>query len=304
MESIFSGILAILMSFLTMVSGLFNLPANPGSTQPNGKDGVGFEEQVEGTIRIMSFNIRCTNVGKMEWDDRLPLVTATILNGHPDSIGVQEATTEWMEALNETLGEEYASVGVGRDDGVHAGEHTAIFYLKDKYTVVDSGNFWLSETPDVPSKSWNAGDNRVCTWIVLQNNETGEKYVHINSHFDNKSAEARAHSVDMILDKAAEFDDMPVVFTADMNIEEGSVDYKNITENGTLRDAKYATSDTMDYLTYHDTKPLLHKDEVIDFIMVNGKFNVKKYRVITDGIDGNKYVSDHYPIYADIAFKA
>ena len=55
----------------------------------------------------------------------------------------------------------------------------------------------------------------------------------------------------------------------------------------------------MDYLTYHDTKPTQHDGDVIDYVMINDKFSADTYRVVTAGIDG-KYVSDHFPIYADL----
>ena len=302
--SIFSKFIAAVMALVTSLVGFFSDP-DAGIADLHDKIfaptvKADFEEKDENTIRVMSFNIRFGDLGTLTAEDRHPMVEETIRKGHPDSVGLQEATTEWMAYLTEALSDEYAHVGVGRDDGVSAGEHSAIFYLKDKYTAVDSGNFWLSETPDVPSFGWNAGSIRICTWVVLENNETGEQYVHINSHFDNASKEARQNSVDMILEKAKEFGDLPVVFTADMNISEGSEEYNRMTAGG-LADTKMLAADTMDYLTYHDRMPLIHWGSVIDFVMVNEKFDALVYRVVTAGIDGN-YVSDHFPIYADIVF--
>lgn len=294
--SIATEIMAIIMSFITMISSIAGIIAEKPDFVPD----QGFETKQENAIRIMSFNIRCTTVGRMDREDRVPLVTETILEADADSFGVQEATTEWMADLDEMVGDIYAHVGVGRDDGVDAGEHSAIFYLKDKYKVIDHGDFWLSETPDVLSVDCG-GQYRICTWVILENKETGEQYVHINAHFNNSSAEARAHSVDLILDKAAEFDKLPVVFTADMNVEEGSVDYKNITNNGTLKDSKYAAGSTMSFLTYHDTHPRRNQDQIIDYIMINSGFKALTYRVVTQGVNGN-YVSDHYPIYSDLIF--
>ena len=253
-------------------------------------------------MRIMSFNIRCTNVGKDSWEDRIGIVSQTIIESEADSVGVQEATPEWMAALNETIGDMYAYVGVGRDDGDNEGEYSAIFYLKGKYNVVDSGTFWLSETPDKVSFGWDAACRRVCTWVVLQNKETAEKYVHINSHFDHVGIAARKNSVDMIVNKAKEYTDLPVVFTADMNVKQGSDNYNQFIESGVLRDTKFATTNTMDYCTYHDTKPQSHKDDVIDYVMINEHFDAASYRVVTEGVDG-RFVSDHYPIYADLIIK-
>lgn len=258
-----------------------------------------FEPKSEDTLRIMSFNIRCTNVGRDTWEDRIGIVTDTMVNSKADSIGVQEATPEWMATLKETL-TDYDYVGVARDDGKNQGEYSAVFYLKDKYNLVDSGNFWLSETPEKPSLGWDAACIRICTWAVLENKETKEQYVHVNSHFDHEGIKAREESVKMILAHIEEYKDLPVVFTADMNVVEGSDNYVQFTK--VLHDTKYQAKDTMDYLTYHDTKPSKYEDEIIDYVMVNDNFNALTYKVVTAGVD-ERYVSDHFPVYADLEMK-
>ena len=262
---------------------------------------VDIEEKSENDdLRIMSFNIRCTNVGLKSWVQRIDIVAETINKAMPDSVGLQEATPGWMLALEDKL-ELYAYVGVGRDDGEKKGEYSLIFYLKDKYTLVESGWFWLSETPEVPSKGWDASLNRICTWAVLRDNQTAGSYMHINSHFDHLGVSARRHSVEMILDFASRYPDLPVVFTADMNIREGAEPYNILENSGILKDAKFLAPDTMDYLTFHDTKPSLNEGKVIDFIFVNELLDPSVYRVVTAGING-EYVSDHFPLYCDMSF--
>lgn len=293
-----SGIIAIIMSFFTMITSLFGIVQN----KPDNSVVQGFEAKEESAMRIMSFNIRCANVGKDTWEDRIGIVSQTILESEADSIGVQEATPEWMSTLKETVGEKYAYVGVGRDDGDNEGEYSAIFYRKDKYKAIDSGTFWLSETPDKVSFGWDAACRRVCTWVVLENIETGEKYVHLNSHFDHVGIAARKNSVDLIVNKAKEYADLPVVFTADMNVKQGSTNYNQFVDSGVLRDTKFIAPDTMDYCTYHDTKPENHADDVIDYVMINEHFDALSYKVVTEGVDG-RFVSDHYPVYADVIIK-
>ena len=261
-----------------------------------------FDEKDDGVLRIMTFNIRCTNLGPVPKFARHTVVVDTINKSNADSFGVQEATPSWMKYLLETLEDKYDFVGGGRNNGKNSGEYSAIFYLKDKYNLVDSGTFWLSETPETPSKGWDASFNRICTWAVLENKETGEKYAHFNSHFDHRGEEARLNSVDLILDRISEYEDLPVVFTADMNIKEGTSAYTRMLESRILTDTKYTAKDTMNYLTFHDITPSEHTDSILDYVMVNDKFDVEVYRVVTAGIDG-KYVSDHFPVYADIKFK-
>ncbi len=259
-----------------------------------------FGEKSDDTIRVMSFNIRYGDLGNLSAEDRYDDIENAIEKGRPDSIGLQEATPEWMAYLSENL-EDYSYVGVGRDDGINTGEYAAIFYLKDKYTAIDSGTFWLSDTPDTPSIGWGADCYRICTWVILENNETKNTYVHMNAHFDFANDDVRYNSCRLINEKAKEFNNLPVVYTADMNFSENSSYYKSLLDEGIFFDTKYVAEDTMDYLTYHDRMPLTHKDSVIDFIMINNKFDAEVYRVIT-ATEGH-YISDHFPLYADITVK-
>ena len=289
---IFSIISIVLVVAIGVTAGVFLYKDWPDVIED-------FESKGEESLRIMSFNIRCTNVGRDTWEDRIGIVTETMLKSQSDSIGVQEATPEWMATLKETL-TGYDYVGVARDDGKNQGEYSAVFYLKEKYNLVDSGNFWLSETPEKPSLGWDAACIRICTWAVLENKETKERYVHVNSHFDHEGVKAREESVKMILEHIEKYKDLPVVFTADMNVVEGSDNYVEFTK--VLHDTKYLASDTMDYLTYHDTKPSKFEGEVIDYVMVNDNFNALTYKVVTAGVD-ERYVSDHFPVYADLEIK-
>ena len=261
-----------------------------------------FEEKADDIVRVMSFNIRCANLGSVPAYARHSVVAETIINSNADSFGVQEATPAWMKYLSSELSDKYEYVGGGRNDGKNSGEYSAIFYLKEKYTKIDSGTFWLSETPDTPSKGWDASFKRICTWIVLEDNETGERYVHLNSHFDHKGEEARLNSVDLILDKISQYEDLPVVFTADLNIKEGTAAYTRFVDSGIMSDTKYEAEDTMNYLTFHDLAPSQHENHIIDYVMINDKFDAQVYKVVTAGIDG-KYVSDHFPVYADLKLK-
>lgn len=253
-------------------------------------------------MKIMSFNIRCWNVGDEPWRERIDIVCRTILESGADSIGLQEATPEWMDELKAKIGHMYDYVGIGRDDGKNEGEYSPVFYLKDKYEVIDSGNFWLSETPDEVSFGWDAVCRRICSWARLKSKQSGKEYVHINTHFDHRGIEARRNSVDMIIAHAKTFTDVPAVFTADMNVVEGTENYNQFVNSGYFNDTKKLAPDTMHYCTYHDTKPEEHAEDVIDYIMINDGFEAEKYVVMIEGIDG-RFVSDHYPIYAELKIK-
>jgi endonuclease/exonuclease/phosphatase family metal-dependent hydrolase len=257
--------------------------------------------KAENAVRVMSFNVLCEGKNENGMQNRLGIVTQTITEYYPDSLGVQEATPLWMLWLNLFL-PEYDYVGVGRDDGKLSGEFSAIFYLKEKYKVVDSGTFWISETPDVPSIGWDADCRRVCTWAVLENKTTGARYAHLNTHLDYKGVMPRQRGVEMILEKAAEFDDLPVVVTGDFNFAQGSGYYNQLTA-GVLQDTKFLAPDTMDYATFHGFAQTVNPDKVIDFVLANSRMTPLVYKVVIEGIDG-RAVSDHYPLYADMLLNA
>jgi endonuclease/exonuclease/phosphatase family metal-dependent hydrolase len=293
-------IISIILVVATTVTAVTVISGFKQGDLPEGKI-FGFRKKPENSIRIMSFNIRCTNVGIRGWKARIPDVVTTINNGMPDSLGVQEATPAWIKTLNEELGENYAYVGEGRD-GANKGEYSAIFYLKDKYNLIDSDTFWLSETPETPSKDWDAAFKRICTWAILENKQTGERYIHMNSHFDHVGVEARSQAIKMIVKKSQEYKDIPAVFTADMNVKEGSENYKEIAEKSIFKDTKYIAENADIYITYHDRFPEDHEGWIIDYCFANDGFETINYGVITES-PSKYYVSDHFPVYADLIIK-
>lgn len=242
-------------------------------------------------VRIMSFNVRD---GEFDREEIVPQVVADYM---PDSVGFQECEGTWYLTLKAYL-PDYEIVGVGRLTGLKLiGESTAIMFRKDKYKLIDSGTFWLSETPDKVSKGWDAKYYRTCTWVVLENKETGEQYAHINTHLDNAGAQARTNGLDLILQKAASFD-MPVVVTGDFNFGKGTALYRQL-NSGVIKDSASLAEKADSGKTAHaydggvDGNP-------IDFICVNSKVEkVKSYNIIRDKYN-DRYVSDHYPIYSDI----
>lgn len=297
--SVIAAIVAIVLIIIAVIPMIGNLMHKKVSSENPPAQVVDFEEKAEDMIRVMSFNIRYGNLGMIQRSNRNDEVVETIRKAMPDSFGVQEATPTWMRYLSRELEDEYDYVGVGRSNGKKMGEYAAIFYRKDVYEVYDSDTFWLSETPDEPSVGWDASTKRICTWALLENKETGAMYMHINAHFDHKGEEARKHSVEMILELVEQYNFLPVVFTADMNLTEGDEAYKTMAESNILWDTKYIAPDTMDYLTFHDMNPNENEDEILDYVFINQNFGTTTYRVVTAGIDG-KFVSDHFPVYADL----
>ena len=120
-------------------------------------------------LKVMTYNIRLSVDSDKEnsWNNRKQETMALMSYYHPDYFGVQEAVSQQMIDIKTNL-KDYDFVGVGRDDGKNQGEYSAIFYDKNKLEVTKSGTFWLSETPEKPSKGWDAAYNRVCTYAFFK----------------------------------------------------------------------------------------------------------------------------------------
>lgn len=247
--------------------------------------------------RIISSNVLCCSKMGIDIEDRKPRLAKMIREYKPDSFGVQEAHIGWINYLTEAL-PEYAYVGVGREDGKEDGEFSAVFYLKDKFDAFDSGNFWISETPDRPSKGWDSACTRIATYVYLKDKETGKGYIHFNTHLDHVGRIAQINGAKMICEKAQSFGNVPVVCTGDFNVEQGSDCYQTMV-SANMGDSRMMAPDTDDTFTFHNFDPE-NTHIIIDFIFVD-KATVKpvKFKVIDKKIDGIFY-SDHYAIYADI----
>ena len=254
------------------------------------------DDERENLIKVMSYNILCYGIGEYEWQKRAPHVVDLIKRENPDLFGVQEATPEWMEVLKKEFGN-YGCVGVGRDDGNMLGEFVAIFYKKERFLIKSSGHFWLSETPNVPSKGWDSECTRLCTWVILKDRKTDKQIIHLNTHIDHVGKIARKESVKLIIDKIRGLKNIPIVVTGDFNLREGGSLYNIIVNSDVLRDTKYSCEDTMDEKTFNNFGG--QEAEVMDFVFINDNFKTLKYRVVQD-MNDDKYISDHYPVVSEI----
>ena len=253
-------------------------------------------------MKIMSFNVLCS--GKKEekryWTDRKEMVIDIIKKYKPDSFGLQEAHHRWMNYVAKML-PEYDYVGVGRDNGKRMGEFSPVFYLKDKYEVIDKGNFWLSETPEKPGKGWDAACVRICSYAVLKDKKTGKCYTHYNTHLDHVGPIAQREGAKLIAERCRKYPDMPAFITGDFNVTPDSEAYKTVIASG-YEDSRTIAKKSDDSHTFHFFDKLdngrLRRD-IIDYVFVKNVKSVEKFKVITDTYEG-KYPSDHYPVIADI----
>ncbi len=275
------------------------------------------DEPVDG-LRVMSFNIRLANNGDGEnrWDLRKETLVDVVKSDDPHLLGVQEALPGQMDYLNAAL-TEYASIGVGRDDGKRKGEFMAIFYKKDALELLDSGTFWLSQTPDKPGvKGWDAECNRTVTWGKFRCKKTGKEFAYANTHFDHVGTIARKESAKLILRKLDEIigADGPFFVSGDFNVTDQSEAYRVMTTGVDdipgLKDSNKVAKvrDIAQPRTFNNFNKIpVEKAAIIDFIFVNGKCVVEKFEINPDlhrdpKTGKERPASDHNSIMATLTF--
>lgn len=263
----------------------------------------GIPEKSAEATRVMSFNVRCVDDEEGSVDNRSQIVTAILDQYAPDSFGVQEATPKWIKILDKEFSEKYARVGEGRSQIEMFTEYSAVYYLKDKYNLIDSGTIWLSETPEKKyTKDFESKHNRIATWAVLEDKETGVRYTHINTHLDHVLESTRVEQSKVLLNKIEELQaNSTVVCTGDFNSYETGEAYALMCEN--MDDAKLIAKSSDTGITFHNYGAIEeHKDGAIDFVFTTKGTPVETYKIIRNTAEG-MYPSDHYPIVADMVIE-
>ncbi|WP_158829848.1 endonuclease/exonuclease/phosphatase family protein [Mucilaginibacter lacusdianchii] len=256
------------------------------------------------TLIVGTYNLRWANPGDTGnlWVNRVPVLTSLIRFHGFDVFGTQEGLPNQLDDIKRIL-PEYERFGAGRDDGKDAGEHSAIFYRKDKFKVLNSGNFWLSQTPEKPSLGWDATCcNRICSWVYLQDVKSKKKFYFFNVHYDHQGVVAREESSKLILQKINSIAGKePVILTGDFNGDHNSSWYKRVATSGLLKDTyTQAAHPYMNNGSFNDFRGN-KDDEIIDHIFTTTNFKVIRWGVLTDSYHG-KFPSDHFPILAEVAY--
>lgn len=241
----------------------------------------------EAVINVASYNIRQYNkqdsINGNGWQVRCPILAQLIRFHEFDVFGTQEGFKHQLEDLKAAL-PGYDYTGVGREDGADAGEHSAIFYRTDLFTLVDHGDFWLSETPEKPSIGWDAVLLRICSWARLRHNPTGKEFLFFNLHMDHIGKQARVKSALLVQQKMNEFgSELPTFLTGDFNVDQTHQSYTALTTSGKLKDS-YCTAKLVYALngTFNDYSTNDYSTSRIDHILVSPNVKVDKYGVLTD----------------------
>ncbi|MBW2960877.1 endonuclease/exonuclease/phosphatase family protein [Mesonia aestuariivivens] len=249
----------------------------------------------------MSYNIRYANEndGENSWSNRKSFLANQLKFYHPDIFGVQEALAEQVYYLEKQL-PTYNRIGIGRD-GEEKGEFSAVFYDTTKFEMLSNNTFWLSETPDKISKGWDASLNRICTYVLLEDKESGAKIYFFNTHFDHQGDKARINSARLIVEKIKEIntENYPVFLTGDFNLESTSapIQYvKSFLNDAAESSAEIKLGPSGTYNDFNFSKPVTHR---IDYVFYSDLIKVNTYAVLSDN-EGGRYASDHLPVFVKV----
>lgn len=258
-------------------------------------------------IDVMSFNVRYDNPGDSlnNWRFRRDRVANAIRFYDAEIVGTQEVLHGQLVDLQQRL-PEYGVVGVGREDGKEKGEYSALWYKKERFEVLDSGNFWLSETPEVPgSKGWDGACERIAAWARLKDKETGKVILALNTHLDHVGEVARREGVALVLDRIHEWGKgVQVIVTGDFNVGPESEVIRQVTDANHpkhLTDAR--TVSPIVYgpdWTFHDFgRWPMEKRERIDYVFLGEGWKVTRYGVLAE-LENEAYLSDHAPVLVTV----
>ena len=259
------------------------------------------KKENEGTegLKVMSYNIRLgsANDGTNSWSLRYTATGDMLEDQAPDVFGVQEALDYQVRYINEMCGYEY--VGVGRENGKKEGEHMAIFWNKKSVSMLKWGTFWLSETPQKPSKGWDAACFRTATWALMKDKKTGNKFYFVNTHLDHEGKEAQKNGLKLIVDRIGEInpEGYPMVLTGDFNMKP---DDPNLAElDSKMQSTRKIAAVTDNHDTYNGWG---RGSGIIDYIYVSGFSSCPEYQTVVKRYRDRKFVSDHYPVSARLIF--
>lgn len=264
-----------------------------------------FSQRVQAQSQVIAtYNIRYDNPGDEGnlWKDRLPQIVSLIQFHQIGLFGTQEGLNHQIKQLSAGLGYEY--LGVGRDDGAEKGEYTAILFDPKLYKVEDSGTFWLSPTPEKPSKGWDAALNRICTWARFKDKK-GKRFYLFNVHYDHVGQQAREESSKLVMAKVKEINtqNLPAILMGDFNVTPDNAAYSTITANPSWKDSRlisaipaYGPKGSFSAFNWEKMP-----DGIIDHVFVQGKINVIRHGILTDNY-GKKYPSDHFPVLVELEF--
>ncbi|KAK4249800.1 Endonuclease/exonuclease/phosphatase [Corynascus novoguineensis] len=273
-------------------------------------------------VRLITLNIRYATEhpgpGEEPWSVRCQRLCAQlrfVVSGHDSPfVCLQEVLHSQLTDIQTRLGTSWEHIGRGREDGNEAGEYSPIFFRADHWECERNRTYWLSPTPEVPSKGWDAALERVVTMGCFRHRRTSAVVVIMSTHLDHRGEVAREESARLLLRLARAWSaecslkaSHPVLLGGDFNSTPTGRAYRAMTEPGSgMKDvsnlvpeeAKYGNQE-MTFTSFGDTD---EQPKRIDFLFVSNAESLcfKTFAILPNKFDDGIYLSDHRPVISDI----
>ena len=252
-------------------------------------------------VRVMSYNLRygLADDGENSWELRREASVRMLEDIRPDCFGVQEALDFQIDYLLDNT-DNYKYVGVGREDGKKSGECMAIFYSTSSIELLDWGTYWLSETPDVPSRGWDAACRRTATWTLLKHKSSGKLFFYVNTHLDHVGQVARKEGLSMVVRNISSMNpnNYPMILTGDFNVFPDDPCLEPL--DRMMTSARKAAVDSDEAGSFNNWEN--DRGDIIDYIYFKGFSGCSNFKVVREKYGDVPFISDHYPIYSDLVF--
>lgn len=256
-------------------------------------------------LKVGTFNVRGETPvdGAQRWEYRRSRFLDLVRDWSPDLLGLQEPLLPQLTDILHGL-PDYDWVGVGRDDGREAGEFCPILYRRERLAVLESGTFWLSETPETPgSMGWGSRHARLCTWAFLSDRRTGMTFFHYNLHLDHESQPARENGASLLRERIRQRSAPdPVIVTGDFNAspDNPAIARMRAPDSPVPCDAFLAAHPEAESAgTFHGFTGTTLGDR-IDYLFVSPSWQVLDARIVC-GDGARPFPSDHFPVAATLS---
>ena len=256
---------------------------------------------------VMSFNIRGSRHfdGENAWKRRASLNARVIRRYSPDLIGFQEFQGGNLRVYESELAD-YDCVLGPEYENFPPYARNAIYWKREELELLDTGGFWLSETPEKFSLSWESSHVRCANWARLRHLSSGAEFVHLNTHLDHESGPARMSGAAMIL-SYLDAEDVPILLTGDFNCGPASKTYGMFAGAG-FTDAHLAAGN-LPMNTFHKFQGEGYRSKVagretrLDWVLLRDSarawWKVRSCDIVRDA-EPPVYPSDHYPVVAEL----
>ncbi|HUR67981.1 MAG TPA: endonuclease/exonuclease/phosphatase family protein [Candidatus Thermoplasmatota archaeon] len=235
-------------------------------------------------LRLMTYNLRrdVQADAPHTWEARRALVIESVQAHAPAVLGTQEGLPHQLADLDAAL-PEYARVGVPRAEG---DESCALYYARDRFTLVDSGTWWLSDTPHAPgSATWGNRHPRVVTWARLAPRGVGRELLVANTHLDHESEAARRRAVALLAEQ------LPgAILMGDLNAAPGDPAHTFLLGAGWDDGGAHEP-------TFHGFSGRARVR--LDHILVPRAYRLRSHALVAHA-RGGVHASDHHAVVADV----